>query len=316
MGSSTLTYMAFVRLAVVSRGLGMPGQSPADVHGEIDCKGPRSPQKRTELLPSCRSFAAVAIGGRACLRFGKKTLLRAWFILGKSLEFPWAAARRAVERGGAVVEICFGEHHLDIDRRELRRDAELIAIEPQVFDLLVYLIRNRDRVVSKDDLIASVWGGRIVSESTLTSHIHAARKAIGDTGETQRLIRTLPRKGFRFVGDVQDVQRRAVPVGNLPSELPTVSVLQPLTAPRLSIVVLPFTNLSDDREQQYLADAITEDLTTDLSRLDNMFVISRNTAFTYRNKPVDTRQIGRELGVRYVLEGSVRRWGSQLRISA
>ena len=214
------------------------------------------------------------------------------------------------------MEICFGEHHLDIDRRELRRDAELIAIEPQVFDLLVYLIRNRDRVVSKDDLIASVWGGRIVSESTLTSHIHAARKAIGDTGETQRLIRTLPRKGFRFVGDVQDVQRRAVPVGNLPSELPTVSVLQPLTAPRLSIVVLPFTNLSDDREQQYLADAITEDLTTDLSRLDNMFVISRNTAFTYRNKPVDTRQIGRELGVRYVLEGSVRRWGSQLRISA
>src|ERR1700757_5022498 len=90
----------------------------------------------------------------------------------------------------------------------------------------------------------------------------------------------------------------------------------PLAAPRLSIVVLPFTNLSDDREQQYFADGITEDLTTDLSRLANMFVISRNTAFTYRHKPIDTKQIGRELGVRYVLEGSVRRSGNQLRVTA
>jgi len=103
------------------------------------------------------------------------------------------------------VEICFGEHRLDVDRRELRHGTELIAVEPQVFDLLVYLIRNRDRVVSKDDLIANVWGGRIVSESTLTSHIHAARKAIGDSGEAQRLIRTLPRKGFRFVGEIQEM---------------------------------------------------------------------------------------------------------------
>jgi adenylate cyclase len=104
--------------------------------------------------------------------------------------------------------------------------------------------------------------------------------------------------------------------------LPTASVSSgtssppPIAAPRLSIVVLPFTNLSDDREQQYFADGITEDLTTDLSRLANMFVISRNTAFTYRNRPVDTKQIGRELGVRYVLEGSVRRSDDQLRVNA
>jgi len=93
-------------------------------------------------------------------------------------------------------------------------------------------------------------------------------------------------------------------------------VSQPLKAPRLSIVVLPFTNLSTDPEQQYFADGITEDLTTDLSRLENMFVISRNTAFTYRNKPIGTKQIGRELGVRYVLEGSVRRSGNQVRVTA
>jgi TolB-like protein/Tfp pilus assembly protein PilF len=96
----------------------------------------------------------------------------------------------------------------------------------------------------------------------------------------------------------------------------TTSSSLPVAAPRLSIVVLPFANLSEDREQQYFADGITEDLTTDLSRLENMFVISRNTAFTYRNKPIDTKQIGRELGVRYVLEGSVRRSGSQLRVNA
>jgi TolB-like protein/class 3 adenylate cyclase len=103
--------------------------------------------------------------------------------------------------------------------------------------------------------------------------------------------------------------------------LPTASVSSstpsspPVAAPRLSIVVLPFTNLSDDREQQYFADGITDDLTTDLSRIAGMFVISRNTAFTYRNKPVDTKQIGRELGVRYVLEGSVRRSGDQVRVN-
>ena len=97
---------------------------------------------------------------------------------------------------------------------------------------------------------------------------------------------------------------------------PPPRVSQPAVAPRLSIVVLPFTNLSNDPEQQYFADGITEDLTTDLSRIADMFVISRNTAFTYRNKPVDTKQIGRELGVRYVLEGSVRRSGNRVRVNA
>ncbi len=95
---------------------------------------------------------------------------------------------------------------LDPDRRELTRGSEAIAIGPQVFDLLLYLVRNRERVVSKDDLLDAVWGGRIVSESTLTSHINAVRKAIGDSGEEQRLIRTVARKGFRFVGDVREAQ--------------------------------------------------------------------------------------------------------------
>jgi DNA-binding winged helix-turn-helix (wHTH) protein len=107
------------------------------------------------------------------------------------------------------VEFSFGDHRLDVDRRELWRGAERVALEPQVFDLLVYLVRNRDRVVSKDDLLAAVWGRGIVSESTLTSRISAVRKAVGDSGEAQRLIRTVPRKGLRFVGVVQEEQKAA-----------------------------------------------------------------------------------------------------------
>ena len=109
------------------------------------------------------------------------------------------------------MQFLFADHTLDTDRRELRRGSEPIAVEPQVFDLLVYLVQNRDRVVSKDDLIASVWGGRIVSESTLTSRINAARKAVGDSGEEQKLIRTIARKGLRFVGAVRTQPNGAEP---------------------------------------------------------------------------------------------------------
>jgi DNA-binding winged helix-turn-helix (wHTH) protein len=106
---------------------------------------------------------------------------------------------------GAAVRFFFGEFALDIGRRELRRGAALIAMEPQVFDLLIYLVQNRERVVSKDDLIASVWHGRIVSESTLSSRIAAVRKTVGDSGKEQNLIRTAARKGIRFVGTVTEV---------------------------------------------------------------------------------------------------------------
>ncbi|MGB7012009.1 MAG: transcriptional regulator, partial [Pseudolabrys sp.] len=100
------------------------------------------------------------------------------------------------------MQFVFGDHTLDGDRRELLRGSESIAVEPQVFDLLVFLVENRDRVVSKDDLIASIWHGRVVSDSTLTSRINAARKALGDSGGKQKLIRTIARKGIRFVGEV------------------------------------------------------------------------------------------------------------------
>jgi TolB-like protein len=199
------------------------------------------------------------------------------------------------------VQFRFGDQLIDTERRELRCGGALVALEPQVFDLLAYLVQNRDRVVSKDDLFQSVWGGRIVSESALTSRITAVRKAIGDDGESQRLIRTMPRKGLRFVGEVHEENEAK------PATPP---------APRLSIVVLPFENLSRDPEEEYFADGVTGDLTTDLSRIPDMLAISRHTAFTYRNKPVDIKQIGRDLGVRYALEGEVQRSGTRVRVTA
>jgi TolB-like protein len=196
----------------------------------------------------------------------------------------------------------FADHVLDVTRRELRRSGQSIALEPQVFDLLVHLIYNRNRVVTKDDLLDSVWGGRIVSESTLTSRINAARKAVGDSGEEQRLIRTLPRKGIRFVGDVAEAQ-------------PMEPALPPTLQDRPSIAVLPFDNLSGDREQEYFADGIVEEIITGLSRIKWLFVISRNSSFIYKGKPVDVKTVGRELGVRYLLAGSVRQSGNHVRVA-
>ena len=208
----------------------------------------------------------------------------------------------------------FEDFALDTDRRELYRATDVIVVTPQVFDLLDYLIRNRERVVSKDDLINAVWNGRIVSDAALTTRMNAARGAIGDTGEKQRLIKTLPRKGFRFVGAVQEAQRPAIePVSSVAhsgDSKPT-----PKSAPRLSIVVLPFANLSGDPAQDYFVDGVTENLTTDLSRISGSFVIGRHTAFTYKGKAVDLKQIGRELNVRYVLEGSVQRSSNRLRVN-
>jgi len=193
----------------------------------------------------------------------------------------------------------------------LRRDGEPRAVEPQVFDLLEYLIRNRDRVVSRDDLLAGVWNGRIVSESTLASRLNAVRNAIGDNGEDQRLIRTLLRKGVRFVGAVREGEVAAA------SSKAATQTSNALTLPdRPSIAVLPFTNLSGDPEQDYFADGISEDIITGLSKLRWFFVIARNSSFTYKGKAVDTRQVGRELGVRYVLEGSVRKNVGRVRTTA
>jgi TolB-like protein len=205
------------------------------------------------------------------------------------------------------MQFSFNEYLLDTDRRELSHGSKPIAVEPQVFDLLAYLVQHRDRVVTKDDLLEAVWGGRIVSGSALTTRINAARRAVGDSGEAQRLIRTLPRKGVRFVAKVKEqvtsLDFAALPRAAEGSEEP-------------SIVVLPFQNLSDDPELEYFADGLVEEIITALSRTRGLFVIAGNSTLTYKGQPIDEKQVGRELGLRYVLEGSVRKGGNRLRITA
>jgi TolB-like protein len=204
------------------------------------------------------------------------------------------------------------------DRRELSRSSESIA-EPQVFDLLTYLVENRERVVTKDDLIASVWGGRIVSDSTLTSRINAVRKAVGDSGEDQMLIRTIARKRLRFVGDVR-VQSKGGERVKFTDPPPAEShepARPALPLPdRPAIAVLPFTNMSGDPEQEYFSDGISEDIITALPKLRWFLVIARNSSFIYKGKAVHMKQVAEELGVSYVVEGSVRKSDDRVRITA
>jgi adenylate cyclase len=205
------------------------------------------------------------------------------------------------------VRFAFGDCLLDADRRELRRGGDPVAIEPQVFDLLVYLLANRDRVVSKDELIAEVWHGRIVSDSTLTSRVNAARAAVGDNGAAQLLIRTIARKGLRFAAEVTEENAPAASPAGDPSLVPP---------DKPSVAVLPFANMSSDPEQEYFADGVAEDVITALSRYPSLFVIARNSTFTYKGRAVEVRQVGRELGVRYVLEGSLRKSANRIRVTA
>jgi TolB-like protein/Tfp pilus assembly protein PilF len=217
------------------------------------------------------------------------------------------------QQGRANLLYLFENYVLDTDRRELRRGDSQVSMEPQVFDVMEYLIRNRERVVTKDDLVASIWDGRIVSESALTTRINAVRRALDDSGQEQRLIKTLPRKGIRFVGAVTE---RTVPAGAAATPPSPAVANSNLALPEgPSIAVLPFANLSGDPEQDYFADGMAEEIITALSRCNWLFVIARNSSFIYKGRSVDVRQVGRELGVRYVLEGSVRRGGNRLRFT-
>ena len=217
----------------------------------------------------------------------------------------------------------FGDCEVSVERRELRRRGTPAHVEPQVLDVLIYLLKHRERVVSKDELFREVWTGRVVSDATLTSRISAARKAIGDTGERQHYLRTVARRGFRFTGEVEErdpgdaESSGSVEPTSLASE-PRASKHEAATSSRAekpSIAVLPFVNLSRDPAQEYFADGIAEDLIWGLSRVRWLRVIARSSSFTYKSRPVDPRQVAGDLGVRYIVDGSVRRSGDQVRVS-
>jgi TolB-like protein/cytochrome c-type biogenesis protein CcmH/NrfG len=217
------------------------------------------------------------------------------------------------------VRFFFENQRLDSGRRELICAGESVPIEPQVFDVLLYLLEHRDRVVGKDELFDNVWDGRVVSESTLTSRINAVRRAINDTGRDQRLLRTVARKGFRFIGEVT-VEHPAAPQTSSSDPAQGQDAGPPRlalpTLDRTAIAVLPFSNLSDEPEQEYFSDGISEDIITALSKLRWFYVIARNSSFVYKGKSVHLKQIADDLGVAYVIEGSVRKDGERVRIAA
>jgi TolB-like protein/DNA-binding winged helix-turn-helix (wHTH) protein len=241
---------------------------------------------------------------------------------------------------------------IDTEAYEVRSDGSPVAVEPQVFDLLVLLVENRDRIVTRDEIIERVWKGRIVSDAAISSRIKAARRAIGDDGKAQGLIRTIHRRGLRFVGDVvvegarlpaldsahaepalvsfetealRLTERPTLLVGNTPAPLGNSLSLGvdttdsatglDLSLPnRPSLVVLPFQLLGGDEHGQIMADGLALDIMTRLARTRWLFVISRGSAFMFRNSTQDVKSIALRLGVRYVVQGDVQFLGGRIRI--
>lgn len=198
----------------------------------------------------------------------------------------------------------FEDYVLDADRHELYRNGLIVPAAPQVVDLLAFLVQHRGRIVTKDQLVAAIWQGRSVGDSAITTRLNVLRCAIGDSGHEQRLIKTLPRKGFRFIGKVHEEQTTPhLRDDVLSRDLP-------------SIAVLPFANLSGDPSQDFFGDAIAEDVLTALAGLRWLLVIARNSSFTFRGTVFDIREIGRQLDVRYVLEGSARHANGCLRVAS
>jgi TolB-like protein/Tfp pilus assembly protein PilF len=205
----------------------------------------------------------------------------------------------------------FGPFHLDPSADILFRGNKPVALGQRAVALLRLLTERVGQPVSKDELIECAWPGLSVEESNLTVQIAALRRVFGAEPGGVGWIETLPRHGYRFTGPVITADEDETP------SAPTSEVAPPLMLPdKPSIAVLPFDNLSGDPEQEYFADGIVEEITTALSRFRHLFVIARNSSFTYKGRAVDVKQIGRELGVRYILEGSVRKAEKQVRITA
>jgi TolB-like protein/DNA-binding winged helix-turn-helix (wHTH) protein/Tfp pilus assembly protein PilF len=236
------------------------------------------------------------------------------------------------EKRQSEPRVSFGPYRLDVGNCQLWRGVQEVRLTGKAFAVLRYLVEHAGELATKDDLFAAAWPETVVSEATLVSGIQELRQALRDDAKNPRYIETVHRRGYRFIGKVVSAQvsvgssQEASSVQSLGSSVkdhnsepaPNPRSLAPsLPLPdKPSIVVLPFDNMSNDPEQDYFSDGITEDLTTDLSKIASLFVISRHSAFTYKGKAVKVQDVGREMGVRYVLEGSVQKANQQVRITA
>src|SRR5262245_48723473 len=203
-------------------------------------------------------------------------------------------------------EIDLRRFRFDLRQRELRRDGHPVHLSSRARDILWVLACANGEVVSKDELMARVWPGLVVEENNIQVHISALRKALDEGKDGQTYVVTVPGRGYRLVG-----------TNPAPSAVVRAVEIRPRPAlpDKPAIAVLPFQNMSGDIEQEYFADGVVEEIITALSRFSGLFVIARNSSFTYKGRSVDIKQVGCELGVRYVLEGSVRRGGNRIRIT-
>jgi adenylate cyclase len=204
-------------------------------------------------------------------------------------------------------EISFGRFRLDLRRPELRRDGQPVRIHRRALGILCALAEAKGEIVSKDELMSRLWPGRILEEGNLHVHVSALRKSLGEHGEGHGFVVTVPGRGYRLA-DLTGLRSAQLAEGSLPPQLPLPD--------KPSIAVMPFANLSGDSDQEYFADGMVEEIITALSRIRWLFVIARTSTFSYKGQSLDLKLIGRELGVRYVLEGSVRKGGGRVRISA
>ncbi len=204
-------------------------------------------------------------------------------------------------------EIRIGCFRLDLRGPELRRDGQPMRIHRRALGILCVLAEAKGEIVSKDELLARLWPGRIVEEGNLHVHVSALRKALDEHGGGHSFVITVPGRGYRLA-DLTGLRSAQLAEDSLPPQLSLPD--------KPSIAVLPFQNMSGDTDQEYFADGMVEEIITALSRIKWLFVIARNSSFTYKNQALDVERIGRELGVRYVVEGSVRKGENRVRIAA
>lgn len=215
--------------------------------------------------------------------------------------------RLADQLGKIPVLYRFDHHVLDTGRFELSTNGDAIHAEPQVIELLIFLVANHGRLVSRDELNQAIWQGRIVSDSAISSRIKVARKILGDDGRQQKYIKTIHKKGFKFVANVETGNMDAMPSGDLEH--------RPVNGSRPSVGVLKFTTQNNSGDSRYFADGVTEDLITTLSKISKLTIIAHPGFPDLEDNTIDASKTGADMIVDYVLYGSVRSDGSQLRIS-
>jgi TolB-like protein len=221
--------------------------------------------------------------------------------------------------GGEAMLYRFGDFSLDTGRFELVSDRQVVSVEPQAMKLITYLIENRDRVVSREELQRHLWGAQIVSDNALSVCMKTARSALGDDGRRQSLIRTVPRVGYRFIADADARSSPSIEIEHRESDGDEREQLKMRDAEflaRPSVVVLPLANIGDSQESIVLSQGLTHDITTRIARTRCAFVIARGTAFQFEGQYPDVRAVGKKLGVRYVVHGAVQLSGKKMHITA